>query len=161
MAWTKKQQRAYMVEYSKRNRERLRAYRREWRAGKGKGKEASGRKRWRQANARRVKSYMQQRSLKKLYGITQVDYDKKLAEQEGRCAVCRREPDTTKRRLHVDHDHDTGVIRGILCHGCNTGLGAFQDDAVILEQARHYLKRHKISQVDEHRRKLGLGDYNG
>lgn len=54
------------------------------------------------------------------YGITSEDYDRMLAEQMGLCRICRRPPKTV--RLHVDHDHDTGEIRGLLCPTCNQNI---------------------------------------
>lgn len=54
----------------------------------------------------------------------------------GRCVICKRKVDT----LRADHDHTTGATRGALCHHCNTGLGMFQDDPVLLMKAATYLK---------------------
>jgi hypothetical protein len=62
--------------------------------------------------------------LKYKYGLTPEDYDAKLAEQGGVCAICGKSP--TKRRLHIDHCHETGRIRGLLCTGCNTRLGWYE-----------------------------------
>jgi hypothetical protein len=53
-------------------------------------------------------------------GITDADYAAMLARQYGGCAICGRPPKT--RRLHVDHDHRTGAVRGLLCHRCNRNL---------------------------------------
>jgi hypothetical protein len=61
------------------------------------------------------------RKLRRLYGITPDQYDVMLLRQEGKCAICRRMP-KTKRRLHVDHDHKTGRVRGLLCVWCNYRL---------------------------------------
>ena len=52
------------------------------------------------------------------YGLTPQAYDDLLTKQRGRCAICRQ-----KVELHVDHNHETGCTRGLLCHGCNLGLG--------------------------------------
>lgn len=63
--------------------------------------------------------------LQKAYGITVDDFDRMLAEQGGRCAICRRTKEEAGGRgehLHVDHDHETGRVRGLLCHACNTRL---------------------------------------
>jgi hypothetical protein len=67
-------------------------------------------------------------------------YEAMRREQNNRCAICRRPPG--KRDLHVDHDHDTNVIRGLLCYYCNTGLGNFKDDIALLEKACDYLRKH-------------------
>lgn len=74
----------------------------------------------------------------KLTGFTPEDFEKKLAEQNYRCAICGTEdPGTTN--WHADHDHKTEQKRGILCHKCNTGLGLLKDDIDILCSAIEYL----------------------
>lgn len=73
------------------------------------------------------------------YGITVQEYDALLAGQDGCCAICRREP--VDQLLAVDHDHETGVVRGLLCHRCNMGLGYFQDNIEQLLEAVAYLER--------------------
>ena len=80
------------------------------------------------------------------YGILLEDYERILEEQEGRCAICgmKAEHNVINGRLkslHVDHDHSTGTIRGILCSNCNTGLGMFKDDPTLLRNAIEYLRR--------------------
>jgi Recombination endonuclease VII len=78
-------------------------------------------------------------SLKQLYGITLEEYDAILAAQRNCCAICRMRL-TGSRAAHVDHDHDTGRVRGILCNNCNNGLGRFRDDPSVLRRAAHYLE---------------------
>ncbi len=79
--------------------------------------------------------------LKYRHGITIEQYEHMLEEQEHLCAICQRYPKSNlKNPWHVDHDHTTGKVRGILCHSCNTALGNFNDDPVILERALEYLK---------------------
>jgi Autographiviridae endonuclease VII len=68
------------------------------------------------------------------------EYKGVIARQFGVCAICRREPDAG-RRLHVDHDHDTGRVRGLLCFTCNNALGDFEDDPGRLRAAIGYLHR--------------------
>mgnify|MGYP000013335075 CR=1 FL=1 len=95
-------------------------------------------------NARTVKSpnyklAVRKAQLKKNYGITPEDYDLMFAKQQGVCAICSQ-PDNEKRQyLCVDHDHASGVVRGLLCHNCNIGLGKFQDDPNLLNKAIWYL----------------------
>ncbi|MEV6346349.1 endonuclease VII domain-containing protein [Actinoplanes sp. NPDC051851] len=73
--------------------------------------------------------------LRHRYGIGQAEFDELLAEQGGVCAICgAADPQ------HVDHDHRTGWVRGILCFNCNGGLGQFRDDPVLLANAITYLK---------------------
>lgn len=77
----------------------------------------------------------------KTSGFTQEDYDKKLIEQNGKCAICGTD-DSGPMDWHADHDHETGQKRGLLCHKCNTGLGLFKDDIDILCLAIEYLKHY-------------------
>jgi hypothetical protein len=60
------------------------------------------------------------------FGLGVPDYARILLSQDGVCAICRRPP--TNYALHVDHDHRTNEIRGLLCHRCNRGLGYFAAD---------------------------------
>jgi hypothetical protein len=62
------------------------------------------------------------------------------AKQHGRCLICRHKC-TTGRRLAVDHEHGTNMIRGLLCSNCNTGLGKFNDDITLLKAAIAYLRK--------------------
>lgn len=71
--------------------------------------------------------------------VTSGQYDEMFQKQNGRCGVCGRE---SEERLRIDHDHRTGKIRKLLCNGCNTGLGMFQDDPNLLEQAAAYIRKH-------------------
>jgi len=79
-------------------------------------------------------------NLRKSFGIGIEDYDKLLEEQKGKCKICGSCHSTFKRRLAVDHCHDTGKIRGLLCQFCNTGLGNFKDNIELLERAKQYLE---------------------
>jgi hypothetical protein len=82
--------------------------------------------------------------LKSRFGISLEQYDTLLAAQGGTCAICRN-PETVldkgvPRALSVDHDHETGKVRGLLCGGCNQGLGRFRDSPVVLKRAVVYLE---------------------
>lgn len=84
--------------------------------------------------------------LKKKYGISLEDYLRMEGEQAGKCAICGN-PETGKdhrtkevRNLAVDHCHETGKVRGLLCSKCNTAIGKFNDDINIIEKAIDYLK---------------------
>lgn len=71
--------------------------------------------------------------------FTAADYDGLSASQGGSCAICGRAPG----KLIVDHDHQTGRVRGLLCGSCNTGLGLLGDDADSLRAALAYLEAHE------------------
>ena len=84
------------------------------------------------------------------YGISKNDYLTMLDSQENRCAICDQEetaPSVYKkqetRRLALDHDHNTGQIRGFLCYRCNTTLGKVNDDVELLKSMINYLEEHK------------------
>lgn len=62
--------------------------------------------------------------LKRKYNMSLEQYGVMLKAQRGRCAICGNKPKT--RSLHVDHDHNTGIIRGLLCYRCNYGFGFFR-----------------------------------
>ena len=84
------------------------------------------------------------------YGITPDDYDRMLAAQNGRCAICRRLPG--KRALCVDHIHKTGVVRGLLCDRCNRAIGNLNDNHQTLKSAEIYLSQ----EIPTFRRDLGI-----
>lgn len=92
---------------------------------------------WRQRNPDKVKAKMRCLQLKQ-YNITPAIYNEMLAMQGGVCAVCK-ETCSTGRNLAVDHDHKTGLVRGLLCCKCNRGLGYFGDDVAKLAGAISYL----------------------
>lgn len=93
-------------------------------------------KRWREEHPERWSELQRTSRLKREYGITQAEYERMYLAQEGRCAICR----DWSSRLCVDHDHLTSVVRGLLCDGCNKGLGCFRDDPAILLLATGYLR---------------------
>lgn len=94
-------------------------------------------------------------NLKRRYGITLEDYEKLSVSQNNVCAICSKKETRVTRpnsgkysmdgppRLVVDHNHETGVIRGLLCHKCNVGLGQFNDSIYLLERAVEYLRNGK------------------
>jgi hypothetical protein len=97
---------------------------------------------WYQRNPQQNRS----RNLLTNFGITESDYQRILASQNGVCAICGGE-NRNKRNLAVDHCHKTNKIRGLLCTMCNTALGKFKDSALLLENAIKYLDggRHDCS----------------
>ena len=77
------------------------------------------------------------KKLQKLFGITLTDYNELLTKQNHVCALCGKRP--KKKRLSVDHCHKTGKVRGLLCGNCNTAIGLFKDNPIVLEKAIAYL----------------------
>jgi len=92
---------------------------------------------YRRANPQRIAGY----SMKHKHGLTMIEYEALLCQQGGVCKVCRQEaePVGIKRRLHIDHCHETGRIRGLLCHNCNVSLGLMKDDPARIRALADYL----------------------
>ena len=70
------------------------------------------------------------------YGITIAEYDRMFLQQNGLCKICQS---PSSRKLAVDHCHESGKIRGLLCHNCNVGLGHFKDSPALLMAALTYI----------------------
>lgn len=80
--------------------------------------------------------------LKSRFGVTMEQYESMLEKVGGKCEICGAKPEenTMSHRIGIDHCHDTGAIRGLLCKPCNTGIAAFKDDEQILLNAIQYLR---------------------
>lgn len=124
--------------YHAEHREEKNRARREWaKANPEKDKAATDA--WRAANLERVKEGY----LRRLYGISLAEYQALLDKQGGSCGICKGPPMGRSNGVyyHVDHDHQTGEVRGLLCSNCNTALGLFRDDVELLQKAIAYLTR--------------------
>lgn len=90
--------------------------------------------------------------LKKDFGIGLTEYQAMFVAQNGVCAICAQpERDTHSgkvKALAVDHHHETGAMRGLLCSGCNTGLGKLGDDPIRLRAAADYIERFAATVSD-------------
>ena len=86
--------------------------------------------------------YMEYYNFKK-YGITFEQYHVMLAAQGGHCAICSATEGGGRGAFHVDHDHVTGKVRGLLCHYCNTAVGNMKDDPALLRAAANYLEARR------------------
>jgi len=150
-----KKAKAKYARYRAKNREKLNAKSREYRAEHQEEVNIRGRKyyaehlekehakgaKWRTEHPGKARAY----HIKSFYNLTIKDYDKLLAFQNGRCAVCYSLPNG--RRLSVDHDHATGEIRGLLCQNCNFMLGFANDSIDLLATAINYLERFADSRT--------------
>lgn len=105
---------------------------------------------WRANNLDRALWLDLDKHLRRKFGISAEEYMLLLDEQDGRCKICLRTPeevgDKGCPRLAVDHDHETGAVRGLLCRPCNAGLGHFQDSPELMASAINYLKVGQIWQ---------------
>lgn len=87
-----------------------------------------------------TKQHTRERHLVRKYKVSLADYNAMLVAQKGGCAICGAlERDQFKGVLHVDHCHETGRVRGLLCRGCNHMLGSIKDDTRLLQKAIDYL----------------------
>jgi phage-related minor tail protein len=99
-------------------------------------------------NQERHAQYPQRRredNLLKKYGMTLADFDAKMAAQGGCCAICERDlAGLPTKKTHVDHCHESGVVRAILCSWCNVAIGMLQDDPDVLRKAAEYVRLWSI-----------------
>lgn len=94
-------------------------------------------KKFREANKEKLRD--NQRWLK--YGVSAEQYAEMVARQKGRCAICGDPP--TRQGLCIDHCHETGVVRGLLCANCNQALGKLRDDPRIMRAAIDYVEAYQ------------------
>jgi hypothetical protein len=115
-------------------------------------------KKWRDKNRNKINKNARQKRAnncweskqyhyKKLYGITPQEFIELLKKQNGVCAICFKSC-TAKKSLGVDHNHQTGKIRGLLCHNCNIGIGNLKDDIFLLQRAIEYIKKAEEIKLD-------------
>ncbi len=99
------------------------------------------RERWKNREYQeRVRGYY----YKHRYGITIETYEEMLKNQNGACAICgKNHKHKTQKYLHVDHNHKTGQVRGLLCGKCNHAIGLVNDDVNVLSKIIEYLYRHQ------------------
>lgn len=88
------------------------------------------------------------RDILRSYSIDPSEYQRRLDAQRNQCAICQCAC-SVNSRLSIDHDHNTGRIRGFLCNSCNAGLGQFKDNPDLLRKAAEYLEdSHTIKSTD-------------
>ena len=83
--------------------------------------------------------------IRRQYGITLAEYEQMLRDQDNKCAICGNEDEVEGRRLAIDHCHDSGNVRGLLCGKCNRGLGLFYDNQELLGNAISYLTKYSLA----------------
>ncbi len=129
----REERRAYRRAYYESHREELKAYSRE-RSKIDREKRLAYNKKYNKTNR-----------IRQVYGISPTEYQGMIDGQGGVCALCFKPPrgNGPASTLHIDHDHATGKVRGLLCHGCNKGLGHFYDNTAVIERAVAYLAKHR------------------
>ena len=82
---------------------------------------------------------VEEQRIMKLYGLSIFNFNKIFIQQSGKCAICKI-PFKKRCDIHIDHSHNTGKVRGLLCNDCNHGLGNYKDNINILKNAINYLE---------------------
>jgi hypothetical protein len=103
-------------------------------------------KAWLARNQHKRKEINRNWKLRNVYGITPERFDEMYFEQGGKCAICSKELHLNEdgyNELHVDHDHATQYVRGLLCSRCNLAIGQFEDSITFLQRAVLYLQERK------------------
>lgn len=90
-------------------------------------------------NPKRTYERSRRNQLATYYGTTPEEVERVYSEQNQKCAICQKEFPIGE--LQIDHCHELGLFRGLLCRACNTGLGCFQDNIELLENAIRYLQK--------------------
>lgn len=81
--------------------------------------------------------------LKRYYDLTFDQYNMILKNQKFCCGICKKKYEPNDQKFHIDHNHDTNTVRGVLCRSCNHLLGCAKDSTDILYKAIRYLKKHQ------------------
>jgi hypothetical protein len=105
-------------------------------------------KKWREENPEKSFKTDSNKHLFRKFGITLDEYNIKLAAQGGVCKICKKDESFVSRgrktRLAVDHCHNTGKIRGILCFRCNTSIAHFEQNPALLKSVKDYLWLNRL-----------------
>lgn len=119
----------WQKDYYQKNKEKAKEKNKEYRE-KHKDEVKIKQKEWYSKNIEKQKLY----SVKRRYGVNPEQYNNMFNKQNGICAICFE-----KKELVVDHCHETGRVRGLLCKSCNFGIGNLKDSVLLLESAKQYL----------------------
>lgn len=136
----------YQHDYRIKVRSRSVAYSKAWRAANPDKVKADRRKRYKDnpEEYRKIRNS----SLKKNFGITLEEYERMNAGQGGLCAICRKKNTDGKNgqdiSLCVDHNHDTGKVRALLCGKCNRAVGNIEDSPLIARALVAYLEKYEL-----------------
>lgn len=96
---------------------------------------------WRKKNYDKWLENMYFSTIKRKFGISKEDYIKLLTSQQGVCAICGGGPTGKAKYLSVDHDHETGKIRGLLCNNCNAAIGFLREKHINIQLAAEYIRK--------------------
>jgi len=97
---------------------------------------------WANKNVEKIRLNTRKSHLWRRFNITIEEYDILYEKQKGLCAICEEPEKENNKRLAVDHNHDTGKVRGLLCRACNTSIGLLKEKQELFEKAIKYLKQN-------------------
>lgn len=101
-------------------------------------------KEWVAANPERRLANIRRSHLKKKYNLSIASWENMFSEQQGRCGSCR-DPLIRGKGTHVDHDHETGAVRELLCYSCNVALGLLKDEPDKVQRLLWYIERQSVA----------------
>ena len=136
----KEKEEAYGKAYREKNKEKIKARHKAYYEN-NKEKISVKQKAYREKNKDRERNSQ----LRRNFGISLHEYNLMLTEQKGKCACCGIHQNELTINFAVDHDHDTGLIRGLLCGICNTAIGKLGDNIEGLMRALNYLEKHELT----------------
>lgn len=103
---------------------------------------------WAKANPEAARAKARKDGLRQRHGLSVEEYERIFATQGAGCAICgSKESRSCSGHFHVDHDHATGRVRGILCQPCNTALGQLCESETILFACIEYLRKHRLKAI--------------
>ena len=103
---------------------------------------------WKNNNKEKHKIFVQKHNYKKRYGLTVEQKQAMIDGQDGKCAICKSDLETT-HNVCVDHCPKTNIVRGILCRKCNLGIGHLNDSTEILKSAVKYLQKYNLESQEK------------
>jgi hypothetical protein len=131
---------AHSKAYYEKNKEKINAKSKAYRE-KNKEKLRAKSKAYREKNREKIRA----KDIKRKFGIGLHEYNLMFTEQKGKCACCGIHQNKLTNRFAVDHDHDTGLIRGLLCNHCNLAIGKLGDNIEGVMKALNYLEKHELT----------------
>lgn len=128
-------------EWRKQNPEKLNAQGRDWRA-RNRERARATRAAWAENNRDKRLEHSKAAAWKYRYGLNRTEYKQFFVDHGSKCAIC-----STEKNLVIDHCHESGRLRGVLCRKCNLAIGHFDDDPKRIESAIKFLEKHNDTQV--------------
>ena len=139
---SKEKQAEYWNQYYKKNKAKVDAYQKTWR-DKNREKLRDDQRARYAADPEKYRDYFRNHRIKQKYNLTEEQYVALVLKHHGKCGICGMEPSGVwhgDRKLCVDHNHETGEVRGLLCNKCNRGLGLVGDTVESIGRFLAYLQ---------------------